>query len=163
MTQILEILQGALIAVIIAGIGLAKSTVMVYLKEKSQMIKDSNQRQLAEDSLYKASLIVETVVSSVQQSLVENFKTASKDGKLTKDEIAFIQHTTNENINKLIDDDLRASLDSLVGNAELFIENLIESKVLKLKRSYELSKIEHMKQAAQVDLTNSVLEEAAIV
>lgn len=163
MTQILEILQGALIAVIIAGIGLAKSTVMVYLKEKSQMIKDSNQRQLAEDSLYKANLIVETVVSSVQQSLVENFKTASKDGKLTKDEIAFIQLTTNENINKLMDDDLRASLDSLVGNAELFIENLIESKVLKLKRSYELSKIEHMKQATQVDLTNSVLEEAAIV
>ena len=100
------------------------------------MIRDERAQSVAENALLRADVIVESTVKKLQQTLVAGLKEASSDGKLSEEEIKQIGKQTRSEISALINEDLYNALHQTVGDVRLYLENLVEAKVLDLKKDF---------------------------
>jgi len=122
-------LFAALIAIIPKGIN--------FLKTKAQAIKDENLRKAVDSALSGLEIVVNTVVTSLQQTIVGNLKQASKDGKLTAEQIKSIKGKAINDINTILSDEMKDILSKNYGNLDYFIEHLIEEAVFNLKNQQQ--------------------------
>lgn len=126
--EILIPLIGLLITALI-GLGVA------YLQAKAQEIKHKAARDSVQAALAEAEYQAANAVKAVQQILVDNFRKAAEDGKLTNDEKLLALEAAKEIFLNSISVGALDTLKAAVGPVEDWLTELIEAKVLELKQS----------------------------
>lgn len=126
--EILIPLIGLLITALI-GLGIA------YLQAKAQEIKHKVARDSVQAALAEAEYQAANAVKAVQQMLVDNFRKAAEDGKLTDDEKRLALEAAKEVFLNSISVGALDTLKSAVGPVEDWLTALLEAKVLELKQS----------------------------
>ncbi len=126
--EILVPLIGLLITALI-GLGIA------YLQAKVQEIKHKVARDSVQAALVEAEYQAVNAVKAVQQTLVDDFRKAAEDGKLTADEKRLALEAAKEVFLNSISVGALDTLKSAVGPVEDWLTELLEAKVLELKQS----------------------------
>ena len=126
--EILIPLIGLLITALI-GLGIA------YLQAKAQEIKHKAARDSVQAALAEAEYQAANAVKAVQQILVDNFRKAAEDGKLTDDEKRLALEAAKEVFLNSISVGALDTLKAAVGPVEDWLTALLEAKVLELKQS----------------------------
>lgn len=125
--EILIPLIGLLITALI-GLGIA------YLQAKVQEIKHKAARESLQAALAEAEYQAANAVKTVQQTLVDNFREAAEDGKLTDEEKQLALETAKEAFLNSISVGALDTLKAAVGPVEDWLTELLEAKVLELKK-----------------------------
>lgn len=125
--EILIPLIGLLITALI-GLGIA------YLQAKVQEIKHKAARDSVQAALVEAEYQAANAVKAVQQTLVDNFKKAAEDGKLTDEEKQLALEAAKEVFLNSISVGALDTLKAAVGPVENWLTELLEAKVLELKK-----------------------------
>ncbi len=125
--EILIPLIGLLITALI-GLGIA------YLQAKVQEIKHKAARDSVQAALVEAEYQAANAVKAVQQTLVDNFKKAAEDGKLTDEEKRLALEAAKEVFLNSISVGALDTLRAAVGPVENWLTELLEAKVLELKK-----------------------------
>ncbi len=125
--EILIPLIGLLITALI-GLGIA------YLQTKVQEIKHKAARDSVQAALVEAEYQAANAVKAVQQTLVDNFKKAAEDGKLTDEEKQLALEAAKEVFLNSISVGALDTLRAAVGPVENWLTELLEAKVLELKK-----------------------------
>lgn len=125
--EILIPLIGLLITALI-GLGIA------YLQTKVQEIKHKAARDSVQAALVEAEYQAANAVKAVQQILVDNFREAAEDGKLTDDEKRLALEAAKEVFLNSISVGALDTLEAAVGPVENWLTELLEAKVLELKK-----------------------------
>lgn len=136
MEMVLSMVSDLVVTIAIALATLLFTTAKKFLLEKIALIRDEKQQNLALNALKRIDDITEKTVKMFDQTVVQDLKNASSDGKLTKEEIEDIQRKTSIEINSLISSDLRRALTETVGDVDAYIKALTEAKVLDLKKDF---------------------------
>lgn len=127
LSEILIPLIGLLITALI-GFGIA------YLQAKVQEIKHKAARESLQAALAEAEYQAANAVKTVQQTLVDNFREAAEDGKLTDEEKQLALETAKEAFLNSISVGALDTLKAAVGPVEDWLTELLEAKVLELKK-----------------------------
>ena len=125
--EILIPLIGLLITALI-GLGIA------YLQAKVQEIKHKAARDSVQAALAEAEYQAANAVKAVQQMLVDNFRKAAEDGKLTDDEKRLALEAAKEVFLNSISVGALDTLKAAVGPVDNWLAELLEAKVLELKK-----------------------------
>lgn len=125
--EILIPLIGLLITALI-GLGIA------YLQAKVQEIKHKAARESVQAALAEAEYQAANAVKAVQQTLVDNFREAAEDGKLTDEEKRLALEAAKEAFLNSISVGALDTLKAAVGPVEDWLTELLEAKVLELKK-----------------------------
>lgn len=125
--EILIPLIGLLITALI-GLGIA------YLQAKVQEIKHKAARESLQAALAEAEYQAANAVKAVQQTLVDNFREAAEDGKLTDEEKQLVLEAAKEVFLNSISVGALDTLKAAVGPVEDWLTGLLEAKVLELKK-----------------------------
>ena len=126
--EILIPLIGLLITALI-GLGIA------YLQTKAQEIKHRVVRDSVQAALAEAEYQAANAVKAVQQTLVDNFRKAAEDGKLTDEEKRLALEAAKKVFMNSITTGTLDTLEAAIGPVEAWLTELIEAKVLELKQS----------------------------
>ena len=125
--EILIPLIGLLITALI-GFGIA------YLQAKVQEIKHKAARESLQAALAEAEYQAANAVKTVQQTLVDNFREAAEDGKLTDEEKRLALEAAKEAFLNSISVGALDTLKAAVGPVENWLAQLLEAKTLELKK-----------------------------
>lgn len=134
MEMILGMASDLLITVVMGLLVLLFAWVKKYLVEKISLIQGEQERKIATAALSRADNIAELIVKKMQQTFVADTKKAAEDGKLSANEIMAIKDKTAAELANLINPQLRYDLKATVGDVDLYLKNLVEAKVLDLKK-----------------------------
>jgi hypothetical protein len=127
LSEILIPLIGLLITALI-GLGIA------YLQAKVQEIKHKAARESVQAALAEAEYQAANAVKAVQQTLVDYFREAAEDGKLTDEEKQLALEAAKEAFLNSISVGALDTLKAAVGPVEDWLTELLEAKVLELKK-----------------------------
>lgn len=122
-------LLGVLLGLVISGIKCAKAYIDAKSAEATANIKDSN----IKSALNTVENCITTVVLELSQTVVDDLKASSADGKLTPDEIAKIKSDAVSKVEALLSTDVSSTLNQVFGDAQAYISSKIEAEVKKLK------------------------------
>lgn len=122
-------LFGVLLGLVLSGIKFAQAFIDAKTAEIISRIKDTN----IKNAVISAEDCVSTVVLEMSQTVVDDLKSKSADGKLTADEIKQIQEDALAKIEELVSSDVYNTLNTIFGDAEAWIKSKIEAEVKKTK------------------------------
>ena len=122
------ILLFVLLFIVLIGFGIG------YLQAKVQEIKHKATRESLQAALAEAEYQAANAVKAVQQTLVDNFREAAEDGKLTDEEKQLALETAKEAFLNSISVGALDTLKSAVWPVEEWRTGLLEAKVLELKK-----------------------------
>lgn len=152
MEMILGMASDLLVTVVMGLLVLLFAWVKKYLVEKISLIQGEQERKIATAALSRADNIAELIVKKMQQTFVADTKKAAEDGKLSADEIMAIKDKTAAELAALINPQLRYDLKATVGDVDLYLKNLVEAKVLDLKKWENLLEFDDLsKQPEETD------------
>jgi type I site-specific restriction-modification system R (restriction) subunit len=121
--------------IIIAVIGLAFTGIIIPLvKAAFDWLKTKTQSEALKSAISEAQTVADTVVSSLQQTVVEGLKEKSADGKLTAEDAKAV---AEQAIEMFLSDISHKSLEVIENNADdiiAYIQNLLESRLSLLKK-----------------------------
>ncbi len=162
MEMILGMASDLLVTVVMGLLVLLFAWVKKYLVSKISLIQGEQERKIATAALSRADNIAELIVKKMQQTFVADTKKAAEDGKLSADEIMAIKDKTASELATLINPQLRYDLKATVGDVDLYLKNLVEAKVLDLKKwenVLEFDEIEkaHSEEADEEETEASVM------
>ena len=162
MEMILGMASDLLVTVVMGLLVLLFAWVKKYLVEKISLIQGEQERKIATAALSRADNIAELIVKKMQQTFVADTKKAAEDGKLSANEIMAIKDKTASELATLINPQLRYDLKATVGDVDLYLKNLVEAKVLDLKKwenVLEFDEIEkaHSEEADEEETEASVM------
>lgn len=120
---------GVLIGLVVSGINFAKAYVDAKTAETTARIKNLN----VKSAISSAEDCISTVVLEMAQTVVDDLKAKSADGKLTDEEIKQIKADTLSQVKTLISTDVYHTLDTVFGDAESWVKCKIEAAVKKYK------------------------------
>lgn len=160
--MILGMASDLLVTVVMGLLVLLFAWVKKYLVSKISLIQGEQERKIATAALSRADNIAELIVKKMQQTFVADTKKAAEDGKLSADEIMAIKDKTASELATLINPQLRYDLKATVGDVDLYLKNLVEAKVLDLKKwenVLEFDEIEkaHSEEADEEETEASVM------
>ena len=147
MEMILGMASDLLVTVVMGLLVLLFAWVKKYLVEKISLIQGEQERKIATAALSRADNIAELIVKKMQQTFVADTKKAAEDGKLSADEIMAIKDKTASELATLINPQLRYDLKATVGDVDLYLKNLVEAKVLDLKKWENLLEFDEIEKA----------------
>lgn len=133
-----QVLYGLLAAAASGLFGSATALVpkgFAYLVERARSIKNTELRDTVEAVLTGLEAVVNTVVTSTQQTTVDALKAASQTGKLTKEQGAEVKARVVAEINAILGDEAKNILVRNFGNLDALISHLIEEAVFHLPNS----------------------------
>lgn len=142
MEMILGMASDLVVTVVMGLLVILFAWVKKYLAEKISLIQGEQERKIATAALSRVDNIAELVVKKMQQTFVTDMKEKSADGKLTDSEIREIRLNTTKELSGLMNNQLRFDLKETVGDVDLYLQNLIEAKVLDLKQWKNLLEID---------------------
>jgi hypothetical protein len=130
----MEQIQSALISLAIAVITAAGGFLLAWLKAKTTEVQARAQNETEQKYIYMLSDVVQTTVTSLNQTVVEQLKKANEDGKLTKEDMENIKNSCVDTVKGVIGDKGMAVLHDALGDAEQYIRDKIEQSVVLNKR-----------------------------
>lgn len=120
--------------VIIAVVSLVFTAIIIPLvKAAFTWLKTKTESEALLTAITEAQTVAETVVMNLQQTVVEDLKAKSADGRLTADEISNIASMALEQFYSDISEKSLALLESHTDDIEAYIKRTIEAQLLKLK------------------------------
>ena len=120
--------------IIIALVGLAFTAVIIPLvKAAFTWLKGKTENEALKAAIDEAQTVANTVVTSLQQTVVDGLKAKSADGKLTAEDAASVAETAAQQFFDDISDKSLELLESHTMDIEAYIKRVIESQLLKLK------------------------------
>ena len=161
MEMILGMASDLLITVVMGLLVLLFACVKKYLVEKISLIQGEQERKIAPAALSRTDNIAELIVKKMQQTFVADTKKAAEDGKLSANEIMTIKDKTAAELANLINPQLRYDLKATVGDVDLYLKNLVEAKVLDLKKWENLLEFDDL--SKKPEKANEEETEAAIM
>ncbi len=121
---------------IIAAAGLLFSAVIIPLvKAAFGWLKSKTENEAVQAALAEAQAVADTVVASLQQTVVQGLKQRSADGKLTADDAREVADLAVE---MFLSDLSARSLAVIEENADdiiAYVGNLLEARLLRLKEA----------------------------
>lgn len=129
--EIMNALVGALLIVIPALAAFA----VRWLNAKTTQITQSTKNDAAEFYINLASDAVRTVVDSLSQTIVNDLKTKSADGKLTDAEKAEILSNATERVINVMGDASIVAVEAAFGDAEQWVIDKIEQTIWRNRKS----------------------------
>lgn len=120
---------GLLVGLVVSVIKYVKALIDAKTAEITANIKDTK----IKSAISSAEDCVTTVVLEMAQTVVDDLKAKSADGKLTEDEIKAIKAAAFEKVKKLISGDIYATLSTVFSDVEAWLKCKIEAEVKKLK------------------------------
>lgn len=126
---LIEYAVNIIVSVVVALIGIAGSWLLSKLAKKTE---------LANITAATANLVSMTqqTVNHLQQTIVDNLKAASKDGKLTKDEILMLGDAVLEITEAKLSDSVKGLLVAAKVDIEALIKSAAESYVRDMKQGW---------------------------
>jgi hypothetical protein len=119
---------------IIAAAGLLFSAVIIPLvKAAFTWLKGKTHNEALSSALGEAQTVADTVVASLQQTVVGGLKEKSADGKLTADEAHEVAGLAMERFLSSLSAKSLALLEDNAGDIIEYAGNLLEARLLKLK------------------------------
>lgn len=119
---------------LIAVVGLAFTAVIAPgIKAWFAWLKGRTKNEALQAALSEAQTVADNVVASLQQTVVNDLKAKSADGKLSAEDIKSIADTA---IDRFLSDISGQALDVIEANANdivAYVSNLIEARLFKLK------------------------------
>lgn len=128
MYGVLATIASAAGAVLIALLPKAKS----YVEEKIQAVKNDSVRAALDQALDILTNVVETVVSSLEQTTVGVLK-AEANGQLTAENAQLVKNKAITQIKAVISAEMLQLLQSQFGDLDTYISHLIENTVFNIK------------------------------
>lgn len=122
-------LLSVLLGLVISLIKFAK----VYLDNKTKETSVKIKEETVKKSIELVESCITTVVLELSQTIVDDLKDKSADGKLTDEEKVNIRNLAVEKVKQLMTDDVYTTLDEVFGSAEKWIIEKIEAEVKKIK------------------------------
>lgn len=128
---------GILVALLFSTVSALLSAYLTKLTKKVQLEIDNLNDENLHNYLTK---VLDTVhnnlaiaVDRTESTLVKELKTATKDGKLTKEDQARVAESAKELFKQITDNETKNALTDIVGDTEEYLLALIDSIVLNKK------------------------------
>lgn len=134
MNELLENVTLACIPVLIALISYVSAVFVKFINtKKEQVLQQTNNETVKTyvDLVTKSAL---EVVESLNSTIVEDLKSKTSDGKLTEDEIIAIRDNALSTLLDTLSDDMKSTLTTVFGDLEVYLKNLLETQVYRLKK-----------------------------
>lgn len=120
--------------IIIALVGLAFTAVIIPLvKAAFTWLKSKTENEALKAAIDEAQTVASTIVTSLQQTVVDGLKAKSADGKLTAEDAASVAEMAAQQFFNDISDKSLDLLEGHIPDIEAYIKRVIESQLLKLK------------------------------
>lgn len=121
--------------IIIACVGLLFTGVIIPLvKAAFEWLKGKTNNEALKAAIEEGQMVADTVVQSLQQTVVADLKAKSTDGKLTAEDA---KEVASKAVDMFLSDISQKSLELLEDKADditVYISNLIESRLFQLKK-----------------------------
>lgn len=128
--QVVELLLPIVVALLVALIGYG----VAYLRQKTQEINNKIARESLDAALAEAEIVAINAVQATKQTLVDELKARSEDGKLTRQEALEAIEAAKKRFLASISKDSLNVLIAALGPVETWLENLLEAKVAEIKQ-----------------------------
>lgn len=120
--------------IIIAVIGLVFTSILIPLiKAAFTWLKTKTESDTLLTAITEAQTVAETVVMNLQQTVVNDLKAKSADGRLTADEVSKVAEMALEQFYADISEKSLEFLEAHTDDIEAYIKRTIEAQLLKLK------------------------------
>ena len=119
---------------LIALVGLVFSAILIPLvKAAFAWLRGKTENEALQAALTEAQNLADTVVASLQQTVVEGMKARSTDGKLTAEDAREIADMAIEQFLSDLSAKSTALLEDNASDLVQYVSNLLEARLLKLK------------------------------
>jgi hypothetical protein len=103
-----------------------------YLREKNRALRERTKSSKYHSAFVVISEIVDDALEAVGTVLIDEIKEASKDGKLTKEEIEGIIVNVATHVNKLVSDKLKVELSEIIDDWDEWLQTRIRATINKM-------------------------------
>ena len=119
---------------IIAAVGLVFSAIVIPLvKVAFEWLKGKTHNEALQSALSEAQALADTIVASLQQTVVEGLKARSTDGKLTAEDAREVADLAVKRFLADLSAKSTALLEDNAGDIIAYVSNLLEARLLRLK------------------------------
>lgn len=132
-----EMLMNVLINILLSFLTLGGAYIIYFVNKLIIYLKQKTKSEELTNALNQVNKLAETTVKSIEQTAAKEIREAVKDGKVTKDELKKLSNKAFEEIIKSLSPEYLNVLENGMGNIDIYVTNLIEQKVLELKKEVE--------------------------
>lgn len=129
-----EMLMNVLINILLSFLTLGGAYIIYLVNKLIIYLKQKTKSEELTNALNQVNKLAETTVKSIEQTVAKEIREAVKDGKVTKDELKKLSNKAFEEIIKSLSPEYLSVLENGMGNIDIYVTNLIEQKVLELKK-----------------------------
>lgn len=129
-----EMLMNVLINILLSFLTLGGAYIIYFVNKLIIYLKQKTKSEELTNALNQVNKLAETTVKSIEQTAAKEIREAVKDGKVTKDELKKLSNKAFEEIIKSLSPEYLNVLENGMGNIDMYVTNLIEQKVLELKK-----------------------------
>lgn len=102
-------------------------------KEKVKAIKDERQKALVEGAVDRVNDLAQKAVAKTEQTTAAELRNAVKDGNINKSELLALGKKVADDVYGQLSKDAIDALQAEIGDVKKYIEDTVETEVLKLK------------------------------
>lgn len=142
MNGLLQTLITAAGTVLAASVSYGVVVLVSYINKKRDQalieinkIKDEQSRQLSQNVLEDVTKALTTAAKSMEESMVPVLKSATEDGKLTKEDQEVVFNAAKELANKIMGENTKDLLADIVDDTETYINAKLQEVLNNMKAS----------------------------
>ena len=133
-TQLIKSFAEGLIALSGAGLLYLIAIARKKILAETEKIKNEDQRNLVKATIERVDNLAKITVQNAEQVMVKEAKSATEDGKLTKEDADKVKNAVKNEIIDKLSSDTKAILSEEYKDIESYIDKLIEAKVHELTK-----------------------------
>ena len=133
MENYLSAILNACVPLIITLIGIATVAISIGIAKFASYLKVKTDDVMLQYAIAATEAAAINVVQSLNQTVVNDLKNASEDGKLTQEEVITISTSALNMLKESLSSETIKAIEGAFGNLDTYLSNLIEKTVLKCK------------------------------
>ena len=133
--EIILTIVDVLVPAVLALLGALLAYAVIYVKQRTEAIKNENVRKMVNDALDRARVDIYEAVAYVAQTYVDGLKAAREDGKLTPEEKAEAFARAKAAFKARMGEAGLRQLAEIVGDLEEWLRTQIEAAVYDLGKA----------------------------
>jgi hypothetical protein len=123
-----------LVTVIIIALGFVTNFVVKLLISGSENIKSKTNNVMLNTIIDSVASNAVNIIKALNQTVVDDLKEKSSDGKLTMEEIAEIKSSAIQILASTLSTESKQTLDRVFGDSNMYLQNVIEAKLDDMKK-----------------------------
>ena len=132
LTNLETFFSGVSLVVLVGSVSALIGSGISYLREKNRVLKERTKSSKYHSAFVVISEIVDDALDGVGSILIDEIKEASKDGKLTKEEIDGIIVNVVAHVNKLVSDKLKVEVTEVIDDWDEWLKTKIRAAINKM-------------------------------